>query len=188
MGIKLNTEFAMGQIVGIEDIQKETSALLRATNISASNAYEEIQERQQAEMQTLMADAYAHQIKCANDAEKFLEFYWGGDDKHHSIEIAKMHEWLDKNQPLDRWFFIHLIEVAGQKALDLGYSQHKAEIARSKNAAPRAWVLTAWMDRKDEGQSKAAFSRQYAILVKQVFKLAVTADTIARDWLPKNKK
>jgi hypothetical protein len=194
MRIKLNPEFTNGRIVGVEDdLQKETSALLRAASISASvsDLYKEFQERevrQKAEIQTLAKEALAHQNKCSDDAEKLLSLYWGGDDKRHSIEIGKMRDWLVENQPLDRWFFVRLIEAAGQKALELGYSQHKADIARAKNARPRAWVCSAWDARTDKGQSKAAFSRQYAQLVKSRFNLIVTPETIARGWLLKGRE
>lgn len=60
--------------------------------------------------------------------------------------------------------------------------------ASQKNAKPRAWVLNAWVNRKDQGQSKAAFARQYALLVKKQYSLAVTAETIARDWLNRANK
>ena len=63
--------------------------------------------------------------------------------------------------------------------------------AQSKNAEPRAWVLSEWQNRTDKGQSKASFARQYATLVKKRFpkdSAAVTPETIARDWLPKAKK
>lgn len=57
--------------------------------------------------------------------------------------------------------------------------------AQSKNAEPRAWVLSEWQNRTDKGQSKASFARQYAPLVKAKFDVLVNADTISRDWLPK---
>lgn len=66
-------------------------------------------------------------------------------------------------------------------------SNDKRRIAASKNAKQRAWVLKAWDNRTDKQQGKAAFSRVYAPLVKSEFDLLVTADTIARDWLPKEK-
>lgn len=67
-------------------------------------------------------------------------------------------------------------------------SKRSAEAAAGKNSTPRAWVFIAWTKRTDRGQSKAAFARQYAPLVKKQFGLIVTSDTIARDWLPKAKK
>ena len=129
--------------------------------------------------------AMAHQSKCKADATDFLQFYFNEDD---SIELEFLESWLAKNQPLDRWFFVHLIEVAGQRFLDKSYSAHKAEIARSKNAVPRAFVLSAWADRSDRGQSKESFGKQFAPLVKKQFDLNVTSGTIARDWLPKGSK
>lgn len=144
-----------------------------------------IQKREEAETQKLIAAAIAHQTKCEIDAELFLDFYWGNNSKYHTIEIGKMREWLDQNQPLDRWFFVRLIEAAGEKALKLGYSQYKAEIARMKNIEPRSWVQSEWAERVDKKQTKAAFSRQYAALVKAKFRVNVTSVTIANDWLPK---
>lgn len=187
MGINLIPEFAMGKIVGIEEVQKEFGALCNSIGSTAGDIYKEIQERQKAEVQKLTNEAVQHQEKCCDDAEKFLNLYWGGDDKRHVLELQKMREWLNENQPLDRWFFIRLIEAAGQKALEIGYSQHKAEIARKKNAVPREWVRAEWKKRTDMGQSKAAFARQHAALVKSKFGLKVTPETIARDWLLKGE-
>ena len=66
-------------------------------------------------------------------------------------------------------------------------SDHARRAASQKNEEPRAWVLNEWRGRGDKGQSKAAFARQYAALVKRQFRVDVTAETIARDWLPKGK-
>ena len=126
----------------------------------------------------------AHQAKCKADAVECLKFYFG-DPRGISLDVLE--NWLAKNQPLDRWFFVHLIEVAGEKFLARSYSAHKAAIARSKNAVPRAWVLSEWASRPDIEQSKAAFGRVYAPLIKKQFRLIVNPETIARDWLPKNK-
>lgn len=126
----------------------------------------------------------SHQTKCRADAVECLKFYFNKDG---AIDLEFLKNWLSKNQPLDRWFFVHLIEVAGRRFLDQSFSAHKAEIARSKNAAPRKFVLGEWTNRPDAGQSKAAFSRQFAPLVKRHFDLSVTPETIARAWLPKDK-
>lgn len=67
-------------------------------------------------------------------------------------------------------------------------SNEKRNAARSKNSTERQFVLSAWESRTDKGQSKASFARQYAGLVKTKFLTEVTADTIARDWLPKPQK
>ena len=78
----------------------------------------------------------------------------------------------------------HSIERASaQKEI----SKRAAEAAAAKNSKPRAWVLIEWVKRTDRGQSKAAFARQYAPLVKKQFGLIVAPDTIARDWLPTPK-
>ncbi|MBK6558565.1 hypothetical protein [Candidatus Skiveiella danica] len=132
------------------------------------------------------------QGKCEDDAAEFVALYWSGyDGKSNTLCLEKFERWLQDHEPLDRWFYIHLIEAAGAKALELGYSQHKSDIAKSKNAQPRAWVLSEWHNRTDKGQSKASFARQYAPIVKKRFpkdSAAVTPDTIAREWLPKAKK
>lgn len=67
-------------------------------------------------------------------------------------------------------------------------SSDKRKIAASKNAKPRAWVREKWKNRTDKGESKASFAKQHASLVKHEFDVSVTADTIARAWLPKDKR
>lgn len=59
-----------------------------------------------------------------------------------------MEEWLEKNRNLDRWFFIRLIELAGQKAIDIGFSRHLSSAGtrggKAKNklkAELKAWAL-----------------------------------------------
>ncbi len=64
-------------------------------------------------------------------------------------------------------------------------SEHARHVAMAKNSRPRDWVREQWRERPDKGQSKAAFARQYAPLVKRRFDVPVTPETIARDWLPK---
>jgi len=138
--------------------------------------------------QKLLEAASRHQEKCESDATEFLRFYWGEDPKQPCTELEKMTDWLWKNEPFDRWFFIHLIEAAGQEALKRGVSQIASDNAKSKNAIARAWVLTEWEKRPDKGQTKAAFSRDHVHFVKQKFGQKIDAQTIARDWLPKTKK
>lgn len=133
----------------------------------------------------MLQAAMQHQSKCKADAIEVLRFYF---NESGSIDLEFLEHWLKKNQPLDRWFFVHLIEVAGQIFLNKSVSAHKAKIARSKNATARAWVLSQWRESTDPGQGKAAFARVYVPLVKKEFGLRVTSDTIARDWLPKTKK
>lgn len=137
-----------------------------------------------------LAEVAKFQGKMEADAREFLSLYWRGHDvkaRRHKLTLEPLERWLEANQPLDRWFYVHLIEAAGEAALKLGYSQHKSDIATAKNAAAKAWVLQAWGSRPDKGESKAAFSRTHTALVKKKFNLLITADTIARDWLPKNK-
>ena len=64
-------------------------------------------------------------------------------------------------------------------------SQKASQAAKSKNAPARAWVRNEWNNRNDKDQGKAAFARVFVLLVKKQFDLKVTAETIARDWLPK---
>ncbi len=154
----------------------------------ASKVFKEIEESQKKEVRLLAAAAVEHQEKCELDASVFLGFYWGTDDKNHCMDIQGMANWLNENQPLDRWFFIHLIELASEKALTLGYSQYKSEIAKGKNSGARNWVVEQWKSRTDRAQSKASFGIQYASLVKKQFGLTVTGNTISRDWLPKSAK
>ena len=54
-----------------------------------------------------------------------------------------------------------------------------------KNKYIRAWVLSEWEIRSDLCQSKNSFGKQYAQLVKKKYEIAITSETISRDWLPK---
>lgn len=83
-----------------------------------------------------------------------------------------------------------LIECYTPEIVDLYKSvqaQKSARVGHEKNMPPKAWVVTSWVSRTDRRQSKAAFARQYATLVKKKFDLIVNPDTIARYWLPKSK-
>ena len=92
-----------------------------------------------------LENATAFQEKVTKDAEKFLSFYWTKDGP---IDLPSMEEWLEKNQKLDRWFFIRLIELAGKKALDIGVSRHfsnaGAQGGKAKNkptAELKSWAI-----------------------------------------------
>jgi hypothetical protein len=61
-----------------------------------------------------------------------------------------------------------------------------SDAAKRKNASPRAFVAEAWASRTDFGQSKASFARAVAHEVRRRFDVIVTADRIARYWLPKD--
>lgn len=74
------------------------------------------------------------------------------------------------------------------QAVSRALSRRARDAASSKNIAARAWVVTEWTRRTDKDQSKNAFARQHVQLVKKRFDLAVTTETIARDWLPKAEK
>jgi hypothetical protein len=166
MSIKIHSDLPQGTIVRDENGKElsEITALQMADDLQA---------------------VMTHQTKCKADAVECLKFYFNEDN---AINIEFLENWLDKNQPLDRWFFVHLIEVAGQILFDKTYSAHRAENARSKNKIPKAWVLKQWQERSDKKQKKAEFASQYALLVKKEFDLIVKPDTIARAWLPKTKK
>jgi len=85
------------------------------------------------------------------------------------------------------WGGLKLADVL-RPLVDQVTSEKASSAATKKNEAPRVWVLTKWENRTEKVQSKAAFSRQYAPLVKKQFDLIVNPETIARDWLPKTKK
>ena len=124
--------------------------------------------------------AIEHQANCKAQAQEFLQLYFTQDG---AIDVHGISDWLEQKGALDRWFFVHLIEAAGFIFVEKALSAHKAEIARAKNAPARTWVLERWETRTDKGQSKAAFGREYAHLVKKAFGTNVTPETIARDWL-----
>jgi hypothetical protein len=66
-------------------------------------------------------------------------------------------------------------------------SMHASDAASKKNEQARAWVAQQWRDRSDLAQSKAAFANDIAPMVRKKFSNGLTADTIARYWLPKGK-
>jgi len=72
--------------------------------------------------------------------------------------------------------------------VDFLKSENASFAASQKNEEPRKWVLSEWLNRPDQGQKKAPFSRQYALLVKKKFGLIVLPEQISRNWLPKTKK
>lgn len=100
-----------------------------------------------------------------------------------ALEFLEMVETL-ASYPYGHWD----IEQVWQPVVDAVKKDHARKMAGLKNATARAWVSGEWKSRPDKGQSKAAFARQHALLVKSKFGLAVTSETIARDWLPKGKK
>lgn len=75
-----------------------------------------------------------------------------------------------------------------QPLIDQINSEKARHSASQKNLEPRSWVISEWASRSDKNQGKAAFSRQYAPLVKKQFGVIVNPDTIARDWLPRGTK
>lgn len=85
-----------------------------------------------------------------------------------------------KPDELSVWHFL-----VSDESIKAARSQMARSSARAKNAKPREWVVKKWRERPDAGQSKAAFARQHAALVKAKYRIEVTPETIARDWLPK---
>jgi hypothetical protein len=67
----------------------------------------------------------------------------------------------------------------------LATSEAASRAASMKNADPRAFVVESWGARADRGQSKASFARMIAPEVKRRFGVGITADRIARYWLPR---
>jgi len=100
------------------------------------------------------------------------------------LDFDKLKDWLAKNPESVTPFLLHML---CRMAHISGRRQVKAKAASLKNVAMREWVLSEWKNRPDQSQGKAAFSRQYSILVKQRSGLLVNPDTIARGWLPKAK-
>ncbi len=101
-----------------------------------------------------------------------------------AVDFDKMAAWITSNPGAMTPEFLFTLAgkgfIAGRKAQSIA-------AASSKNEKAREWALSEWMNRPDTGQGKAAFGRQYAPLVKKKFRLPVTPETIARDWLPKSK-
>ncbi len=75
--------------------------------------------------------------------------------------------------------------LVSHESVQKARSHQASQAAKAKNAKPRQWVINQWRDRTDVSQSKSSFARQYASLVKTNYRLEVTPETIARDWLPK---
>jgi hypothetical protein len=102
------------------------------------------------------------------------------------LNLHAINDWIERNP---QRVTAHLFFQIADAGFEVGKSHVRRERAAKKNEGPRAWVRSEWQERADKGQSKAAFARQYAALVKHRFNLqvTVTADTIARDWLPKGK-
>ena len=69
-------------------------------------------------------------------------------------------------------------------AVEFGASRHQRDVAMAKNAAAREFVRGAWRDRDLLSESKASFARRHVSIVLKKYRTKITADTIARDWLP----
>lgn len=113
--------------------------------------------------------------------------------------LAKVDQWVRQSESAVT--FLGMVEAIANRTMggdspmqilrplsEFLKSDQARKNAQSKNGEMRAWVLSEWNNRTDTAMSKAAFSRQYAALVKSKNDLIVTPETIARDWLPKAKK
>ena len=113
----------------------------------------------------------------------------GGEE--HARQLMKLHdegtlEDLEthlRKHPPSAYAVMWLIDQASKQAL----TERQRASAKGKNAKARQWVVEQWASEGTQYDSKADFSRIHATLVEQRFALKVTAEQIARDWLPKNK-
>jgi hypothetical protein len=121
--------------------------------------------------------------KSFDDASKLVSLYWGHDPKAPVTDTQKIQDHLAGNPITSWWQIIYLIEAAGFAALQLGYSKHKADIAKARNSEPRQWVRDEWSKKKDKAGNKASFSREHANLVHKKFKVKVQSETIYKKWL-----
>lgn len=114
--------------------------------------------------------------------------------------LAKGDQWVKQSESAVA--FLGMVEAIANRTMggdsptqilgplsDFLKSEQARKNAQSKNGEARAWILNAWENRKDKGQSKAAFSKDSVHFLKQKFgQKIVEPETIARDWLPKAKK
>ena len=70
-------------------------------------------------------------------------------------------------------------------ATECGARQHQRKAAMAKNASAREFVQNAWRSRATLSESKASFARRHVGIVLKRYQTTITADTIARDWLPR---
>lgn len=68
-----------------------------------------------------LKESSMHHKKLIEDVEEFLSFYFTANQ---AIDLSSMDEWIEKNPINDKWFLIHLIEIAGQKFLDGSVKSH----------------------------------------------------------------
>ena len=104
------------------------------------------------------------------------------------LEVMSIHS-IDGRDTLREFAkYLRPRELDAEAVAKAARSKMATENASKRNLEARAWVVTSWAARVDRGQSKAAFARQYAHLVKHRFKVDVLPDQIAREWLPKKPK
>jgi hypothetical protein len=120
--------------------------------------------------------AIDHQAECEGKADEVIEMCGGT-----TFELAKLREWVRENGELSPWVLFNVVD----KVRTLTLSESQRDRARRRNAASRAWVEDQWKSRQDQNQSKAAFSRVYATLIKKQFPKAdpITSRTIETRWL-----
>lgn len=111
-------------------------------------------------------------VKALDSAKALLECV----DHDHEIEALSA---LMVNNPPDPMTVAALIGLSRRKAREA----NARRAAGNKNSDAREWVMRRWVTRADQGQSKAAFARDCVHLVKRRFRVTVTADRIARNWL-----
>lgn len=148
-----------------------------------------LEEQDADQFLALYAEALKKTRAATLAACELTKMYWEPGPRYEAE--ARLRHCFENRPKFDAFeevlFTWSLIEFAGRRALKEGVSKRTSDAAKSKNAMPREWVLRQWQTRTDKGQSKAAFARQHAALVKRRFDLDVTPDTIGRDWLPKGK-
>ncbi|MBK6387717.1 MAG: hypothetical protein IPF71_13525 [Rhodoferax sp.] len=120
--------------------------------------------------------AAEHLKRCIDDAREVFDIYMTGPQTG-VFEMGQMRRWLAEHPDLSPFFIVALIEHAASRAQKEGFSIEKSLIAKSKNAAPRAWVIDRWKTRSDRDQSRAAFARETVHLVKKEFRKNLIPET-----------
>lgn len=98
-------------------------------------------------------------------------------------EVGNLRAYL-KEYPASPECLVWLLAENRRLAQALAVSEAASKAARLKNQAARDFVAQAWAARADAEQSKASFARMVQHEVKRRFGVTVTADRIARYWLP----
>lgn len=143
--------------------------------------------------------AYAIELACLQEMLSPRSLAWEQTCQHltnalndaviqkDNVAIAFIEEMLSVATEFDILDDEDLFSSIKSEGIKVYKSLKASNAAKSKNAKPRAWVISKWETRIDKGQSKSSFAQQYALLVKSKFDLLVTPSTIERGWLPKGK-